>query len=80
MKKAIHSIIFSGALCIHAAAQDASVFPKGEVSNTDNHTGTVWLSELAQVDSILIWGWRRLRLHQVQSWTGTFIRQASTCL
>lgn len=52
MKKAIHSIIFSGALCIHAAAQDASIFPKGEVSNTDNHTGTVWLSELNHVDSI----------------------------
>ena len=34
-------------------AQDSTVFPKGEVSTTDNHTGTVWLSELNKPDSIL---------------------------
>ena len=34
-----------------ATAQETSVFPKGEISNTNNHTGTIWLSELNQPDS-----------------------------
>ncbi|RFM28541.1 cupin domain-containing protein [Deminuibacter soli] len=34
-------------------AQDNTVFPKGEVSTTDNHTGTVWLTELNKPDSAL---------------------------
>ena len=33
--------------------QAASVFPKGEICNTDNHTGTIWLNELSKPDSIL---------------------------
>ena len=33
--------------------QNASVFPKGEISTTDNHTGTIWLNELSKPDSIL---------------------------
>jgi len=33
-------------------AQDVSVFPKGEISNIDNHTGIVWLKELNQPDGI----------------------------
>jgi 4-carboxymuconolactone decarboxylase len=34
-------------------AQNAnSIFPKGEISTTDNHTGTIWLNELSKPDSI----------------------------
>jgi quercetin dioxygenase-like cupin family protein len=45
------TLLFS-ALCIQkVAAQDASTFPKGEISTTDNHTGTIWLKELNQPDS-----------------------------
>jgi quercetin dioxygenase-like cupin family protein len=32
-------------------AQEKSIFPKGEVSNTNNHTGTVWLNELNKPDT-----------------------------
>jgi 4-carboxymuconolactone decarboxylase len=31
--------------------KDAPIFPKGEISTTDNHTGTVWLKELNGADS-----------------------------
>lgn len=37
---------------ITSRAQESSVFPKGEISKTDNHTGTVWLHELSTPDSI----------------------------
>ena len=33
-------------------AQEATIFPKGEVSTNENHTGTIWLNELNQPDSI----------------------------
>lgn len=40
------------ALSYDAAAQDAQVFPKGEIAtNTDNFTGTIWLNELVKADS-----------------------------
>jgi hypothetical protein len=39
-------ILLPAALSIRAVAHDASIFPKGEVSITDNHTGTIWLNEL----------------------------------
>jgi len=45
-------MLFAFASTIRVAAQDASIFPKGEISNTDNHTGTVWLNELNVPDSI----------------------------
>jgi quercetin dioxygenase-like cupin family protein len=32
--------------------QETSIFPKGEISNTDNHTGTIWLNELSVGDSV----------------------------
>ena len=32
-------------------AQNAPIFPKGQVSTTDNHVGTVWLNELSEPDS-----------------------------
>lgn len=53
MKKAIHFILLLAALCSQAAAQEASIFPLGEVSTPNiHHTGTVWLSELTPVDSL----------------------------
>jgi len=54
MKKRIYAIMLAtAALWNHAAAQESLPFPKGEISTTDNHTGTVWLSELAMPDSLL---------------------------
>lgn len=35
------------------SAQDSTIFAKGEISTTNNHTGTVWLKELNVPDSIL---------------------------
>lgn len=52
MKKVLYlSISLSVALFTKVAAQEASIFPKGEVSATDNHTGTVWLKELSEADN-----------------------------
>lgn len=52
MKQAFFfTILCCAALSGQALAQDASVFPKGEISTTDNHTGTVWLKELNTPDS-----------------------------
>ena len=53
MKKILYlMILLSAALSIRAVAQDGSIFPKGEISTTDNHTGTIWLKELNKPDSI----------------------------
>lgn len=53
MKKAIAILIVVViALCHRAAAQDTTLFPRGEVGkNTSNYTGTIWLSELNHPDS-----------------------------
>jgi 4-carboxymuconolactone decarboxylase len=54
MKKILYvMILFCAALTSKAVAQEASVFPKGEISTADNHTGAIWLNELSQPDSIL---------------------------
>ncbi len=50
--KSVFAILLSVALSMDAAAQDASIFGKGEVSTTDNHTGTVWLNELSGADTV----------------------------
>ena len=53
MKQALFiAMLVITALCNRAKAQDSSIFLKGEISNTDNHTGTVWLTELNTPDSI----------------------------
>lgn len=39
-------------MSIRVVAQTGSIFPKGEISTADNHTGTVWLEELNKPDSI----------------------------
>src|ERR1700741_2430689 len=54
MKKAFYiSLLIFTALSVDALAQDATVFPKGEISTTNNHTGTVWLKELNVADSVI---------------------------
>lgn len=45
-------ILFSVAFTAHVSAQDSSIFPKGNISTTNNHTGTVWLTELSEADSL----------------------------
>ena len=52
MKQILLWVLFSIALVLKTNAQDSSTFPKGEISKTDNHTGTIWLSELNHPDSI----------------------------
>jgi len=51
MKKTIYLILFSAVLSLRLTAQELTLFPKGEISTTDNHTGTVWLKELNTPDS-----------------------------
>jgi 4-carboxymuconolactone decarboxylase len=53
MKKAIYLMLFMAAtLCNRAIAQDSTIFPKGAIgANTNNYTGTIWLSELNHPDS-----------------------------
>lgn len=53
MKKTI-IILFLGILFIgRLSAQSASPFEKGPISNTNNHTGTIWLKELNLADSVI---------------------------
>ena len=58
MKKAIYIlIIIAAALSNLAKAQDSTIFSKGEVGkNTSNYTGTIWLNELNQPDSVFNFG------------------------
>jgi len=54
MKKAICIITLAliAASFNQTKAQDSTLFPKGEIGkNTDDYTGTIWLSELNQPDS-----------------------------
>lgn len=45
------AVLLVAALVNRAAAQGSPVFPRGEISTADNHTGTVWLKELTAADS-----------------------------
>jgi 4-carboxymuconolactone decarboxylase len=54
MKPAIFIILLLTILSIRLVAQVDLVFPKGEIATADNHTGTVWLKELNEPDSIFI--------------------------
>lgn len=53
MKKAIYVMLFVTAFfCNRVIAQDSTLFPKGTIgANTNNYTGTIWLSELNHPDS-----------------------------
>jgi len=48
------TILFIATLLTKAKAQDVSMFPKGEISTTNNHTGTIWLNELSVGDSVFL--------------------------
>jgi 4-carboxymuconolactone decarboxylase len=52
MKSVYLIFLLSALFFVQVQAQDVSIFPKGEISATDNHTGTVWLHELNKPDSI----------------------------
>jgi len=53
MKKALLLAIVISTLTTRGLGQADAVFSKGEISTTDNHTGTIWLNELSKPDSIL---------------------------
>ena len=53
MKKALLLVIIVSIVTTRGFGQPAEIFPKGEISTTDNHTGTIWLNELSKPDSIL---------------------------
>jgi quercetin dioxygenase-like cupin family protein len=53
MKKLFLLAIVVSALTTNGFAQTPTDFPKGEISTTDNHTGTIWLNEISRPDSIL---------------------------
>jgi quercetin dioxygenase-like cupin family protein len=53
MKKiAFFSIVLLALTSTKLLAQEETIFPKGEISTTDNHTGTIWLNELSKPDPI----------------------------
>jgi 4-carboxymuconolactone decarboxylase len=53
MKQVFYLTLCFCASFFQVAAQDNSIFPKGEIGkNTNNYTGTVWLSELNRPDTI----------------------------
>jgi quercetin dioxygenase-like cupin family protein len=52
MKKIVYPFLLLLALSGQAAAQQAGIFPRGEIATVDNHTGTVWLKELSEPDSV----------------------------
>ena len=43
--------VAAAALSTQAMAQNASIFPKGELATTKTHVGDVWLSEVSGPDS-----------------------------
>lgn len=47
------TLVLSAGLTMRATAQTASIFPKGELSKTNNHTGDVWLTELNKADTVI---------------------------
>ena len=53
MKKALYVITFLAILISTRGMAQTSIFPKGELSKTNNHTGDVWLTELNKADSVI---------------------------
>ncbi len=53
MKKIFFLTLVVCTFAVRGFGQTADLFPKGEVSATDNHTGTIWLNELSKPDSVL---------------------------
>jgi quercetin dioxygenase-like cupin family protein len=54
MKKALYIMILLGTMAsTRVTAQTTAIFPRGELSKTNNHTGDVWLTELNKADSVI---------------------------
>lgn len=54
MKRALYfTILLAAFMYTKALAQTEPIFPKGDISTTNNHTGTVWLTELNKADSLI---------------------------
>jgi quercetin dioxygenase-like cupin family protein len=53
MKKTTLLMLIAVSLMTRATAQTEPTFPKGEISTTNNHTGTVWLKLLNVPDSVI---------------------------
>lgn len=53
MKKLVFLLLLAVVITTRATAQTATIFPKGELSKTNNHTGDVWLTELNKADSLI---------------------------
>ncbi len=53
MKKLAFLILLTVMTTMHAWAQSAPIFAKGELSKTNNHTGDVWLTELNKADTVI---------------------------
>ena len=53
MKKILLLVFVITALATRGFAQTAPIFPKGEISKTNNHTGDIWLTELNKADSVI---------------------------
>jgi quercetin dioxygenase-like cupin family protein len=53
MKKLFFLVMVVSVVTTRIFGQEAPIFPKGEISTTDNHTGTIWLNELSKPDGIL---------------------------
>ena len=53
MKKLFLLMMIGSILMSRGLGQSTEIFPKGEISTTDNHTGTIWLNELNKPDSVL---------------------------
>ena len=52
MKLVLYTVFVSVALATQAVAADTPIFPEGEISTTNSHTGTVWLHVLSEPDSV----------------------------
>jgi quercetin dioxygenase-like cupin family protein len=54
MKKVLYlTLIVLSGFATRILAQTAPIFPKGEIATINNHTGTVWLTELNKPDSVI---------------------------
>jgi quercetin dioxygenase-like cupin family protein len=53
MRKLFFLLLLTAGITKYAAAQTTAIFPKGELSKTNNHTGDVWLTELNKADSLI---------------------------
>ena len=57
MRQVLYCTVFlSATLSFQTLAQNAPIFPKGELATTKTHVGDVWLSEVSGPDSTFTFG------------------------